>query len=163
MIGLVALALAAVGFAAGRVLLRPEERVVQPIAFSHATHAEITECVTCHEFFSEREHSGLPNLSVCLVCHEDPQTDGHEEEKIRRLAEAGGYDVFRKLFRLADHAYYSHRRHVSIADIECATCHGGIAETEEPPQRPLVDITMEFCVDCHERDGLESQCTDCHR
>jgi len=154
-----------VGFAAGRALFRPSTNIVQPIAFNHQTHAGELEipCDVCHEFYTESEHSGLPALTTCLDCHEDAVTDSPEEQKIRDLAEAEQLDVFRKLFKLPDHAFYSHRRHAGSGEIACETCHGEIATTAAPPERPLVRITMDFCIDCHERERIRSECTSCHR
>jgi hypothetical protein len=155
----------AAGFAAGRILFRPVPNVVQPIAFNHQTHAEQLEmpCDTCHEYYAEGQHSGLPSLTTCLDCHEDAVTESPEEQKVRDLAAAGQLDVFGKLFKLPDHAFYSHRRHAEIAQIPCETCHGDVAGTTAPPERPLVRVTMDFCVDCHEREQVRSECTSCHR
>jgi len=153
------------GYAFGRAAFRPVERVIQPIAFSHRTHVESLEldCDLCHELYATSAHSGLPTLTTCLGCHEDAQTDSPEEQKIRDLAAEGEDDVFRKLFRLADHTFYTHRRHVTQAGLECETCHGAIADTSEPPEKPLVRISMDFCLGCHEREGQETDCTRCHR
>jgi hypothetical protein len=97
------------------------------------------------------------------MCHSEPLTESPEERRIFELAEAGKDDVFKKLFRLADHTFYTHRRHVVVAKLECQTCHGDIATTTSPPERPQVRISMEFCLDCHERSGASSDCTGCHR
>ena len=161
--GIVMLALAGLGFAVGRSVLRPSREVAQPIAFNHKIHTEVLECETCHEFARTGAHSGLPGLSTCLECHEEPVTESAEERKIVELAAAGGEQVFRKLFRLPDNVFYTHRRHVGIAEIECATCHGSIAQTTSPPPIPLVRITMDFCIDCHRASGASEGCIGCHR
>jgi hypothetical protein len=152
------------GYALGRMAFRPVQRITQPIAFNHKKHTGdlAIECVTCHQFVNEGRHAGLPLLSDCMTCHTDKVTDSPEEEKIRTMAAAGQDDVFRKLFRLPDHVYYSHRRHAGIAQIPCATCHAGIADTTRPPEKPLVRITMEFCIECHERGPVSVNCTGCH-
>jgi hypothetical protein len=97
------------------------------------------------------------------MCHEEPLSENPEEAKIRELAADGNVDVFRKLFSLPDHAYYSHRRHAVVAGIPCNTCHGAIAETTTPPTSPLVRISMSFCIDCHDRSSVVAGCTSCHR
>jgi cytochrome c7-like protein len=164
LIGAIVLATAAGGYAAGRIQFRPVQRIVQPIAFNHKLHTADAglSCDTCHQFYETANHSGLPSLSICLGCHEEAQTGSPEEQRIKELAAAGGNDVFRKLFRLPDHAFYSHRRHVKIAAIPCERCHGGIAATTAPPRAPLVRITMDFCIDCHRTSGVSSDCTRCH-
>ncbi|MFQ5876696.1 MAG: cytochrome c3 family protein [Acidobacteriota bacterium] len=165
LIGAIVMTSGAVGYAAGRALFRPERRVVQPIVFSHQKHAGELEmgCDLCHELYGSSAHAGLPKLTACLECHEEAQTESPEEQRIRDLAGEGEDDVFRKLFRLPDHAFYTHRRHVAVAGLECRTCHGTIAETASPPERPLVRIDMDFCLDCHERSGASDDCTACHR
>lgn len=165
LIGAIVLLAAGAGYAIGRALFRPNERVLQPIAFSHQKHVgELElECIQCHEFVESGKHAGLPTLTTCRGCHEEAQTDNPEERKIEELAEAGDDNVFRKLFRIPDHTYYSHQRHVGSGHIPCASCHRSIARTTKPPERPLVRITMEFCIDCHERSNVPSDCTRCHR
>jgi predicted CXXCH cytochrome family protein len=164
-IGAIVALSAAVGYGAGRTVFRPAQAVAQPIAFSHQKHVQTVEidCITCHELYETGAHAGLPTLTTCQLCHFEPLTESPEEQKIFDLAEAGEDDVFRKTFRLPDHVFYTHRRHAVVAGLECQTCHGAIAETSSPPERPLVRISMEFCLDCHERSGVSSDCTSCHR
>jgi len=163
-IGLIVLGFGAVGFTTGRTVFRPDPPRKQAIAFDHKKHAGELEidCETCHEYLSVGHHAGLPTLSTCLLCHEEPLTKEPEEQKIRDLAAKGQVDVFRKLFRLPEHVYYSHRRHAIVAKIPCATCHGAIAETTTPPDRPFVRIDMNFCIDCHKRESVSTDCTRCH-
>jgi hypothetical protein len=164
-IGAIVLLAAASGYAAGRVLFRPLNAVEQPIAFDHQRHVTELEleCVVCHQFYESSRHAGLPLLTTCLECHDDRDVESEELKKILELADKGEDDVFRKLFKLADHAFYSHRRHAKIEEIPCATCHGEIAGTSSPPSVPLVRISMDFCVDCHEEEGATTDCTRCHR
>jgi len=164
-IGAFTVAMTAVGFAAGRFLLRPSEAVAQPIEFNHRLHVEEVgvECSTCHEYYETAQHSGLPTLETCLTCHEEPMTDSAEEQKLVELAQNDPRPEFQKLFRMPDHVYYSHREHVAIAGLACETCHGAVAATTSPPPTALVRITMDTCVGCHEKDGVNTDCTPCHR
>lgn len=164
-IGAFTLAMAGAGFAGGRIVARPVERVAQPIAFDHRKHTKELEleCSTCHEYYATAAHSGLPALETCLGCHGEALTDSPEEKKLLALAGQTPEPVFRKLFRLPDHVYYSHRRHVTDAGIACETCHGDIAATSVPPARPLRRITMDTCVDCHARKSVKTDCGNCHR
>lgn len=139
--------------------------VRQPIAFNHRLHTEDVgvECGECHLYFEESAHSGLPDGETCAACHEEPMTESAEEAKMLTLLGEGEEVAFHKLFRLADHVYYSHARHVAVAGLECAQCHGAIAQTTSPPPRPLVRVDMNFCVDCHEEMGVTTDCVACHR
>lgn len=153
------------GFACGRFLLRPSPNVAQPIAFNHQLHTGELEmtCDVCHRFYSSSKHSGLPSLASCMECHDQPLTEKPEEQKIRDLVAAGQDDVFRKLLKMPDHVFYSHRRHAAIGGIPCETCHGAIAATSVPPERPLVRVSMDSCRECHEREQVRAECTSCHR
>jgi hypothetical protein len=165
MIGAIVVTGAAGGFVSGRILFRPSPNVTQPIAFNHQLHTAELEmtCDVCHEFYASSEHSGLPSLELCMDCHEEPLTESPEEQKIQDLFGAGQNDVFRKLFKMPDHVFYSHRRHAGIGEIPCETCHGAVAATSVPPERPMVRVSMDACVDCHEREQVNSECTSCHR
>ena len=164
-IGVLALVMATAGFAAGRSALRPTERVAQPIQFNHQTHVKVVglECSACHEYYATSEHSGLPSLALCQGCHAEALTESPEEQKLLKLIARDPQPAFRKLFRLADHSRYSHRRHVVGGGVACEACHGAIAETTAPPASPLVRITMDSCTGCHAERGVKTDCTDCHR
>jgi len=164
-IGVLVLVAGTAGFAAGRVLLRPSGSQPQPIEFNHKLHIEDVEleCSTCHEYFDSGEHAGLPAIETCLVCHEEAMTESMEEQRLIAMAGVDPEPVFNKLFKMPDHVYYSHRRHVAIAGLECATCHGAIASTTAPPGAALVRITMAMCIECHQENEVEGDCSSCHR
>jgi hypothetical protein len=141
------------------------DRIVQPIAFNHRAHvtnAQI-QCSECHAYYSQGAHSGLPNADTCMACHSDALTKSPEEAKLREGFQRGNPPVFRKLFHLPAHVYYSHRRHVVLGKLECIRCHGQIADTEAPPLRPLVRISMDFCTGCHTQSKVTNDCKSCHR
>jgi len=165
LIGIVVALCAAVGFGAGRALLRPRHRVVQPVAFNHKLHVTKAklECKTCHLYVTTGQHAGLPLISSCGECHDDPDVKSAEERKVVALAQKGTSETFHKLFHLPEHVYYSHRRHVGLGGLQCVNCHGGIAETTSPPTAPLVRVDMSFCLDCHKQRGISTDCTHCHR
>ena len=164
LIGVMTLAMGGIGFAAGRTLLRPANTVLQPIQFNHLLHIQEVglECADCHKYFATGQHSGLPTLADCMECHEGGMTDSPEEKKLLELARDAPMTPFLKLFMMPDHVYYSHRTHVTVAGLECASCHGDIAGTTTPPATPLMRITMNTCLDCHTRNGVSDDCTRCH-
>ncbi len=97
------------------------------------------------------------------MCHSTRQGTSEEAARVTELIEQGDSLRFNKLFRLPDHVFYTHRRHVGIAELECQNCHGAIASTERPPKRALVEVTMDFCMDCHREQGETLDCNACHR
>ena len=75
---------------------------------------------------------------------------------------AGERVPWRKIYRVPDHVYFSHRRHASIAAIECEVCHGPVAEQVTPAGRPHWRPTMNNCMECHEETGASNDCVHCH-
>lgn len=150
-------------FFTGLVVLRPLfwEEIQQPIQFNHQAHQDL-ECQGCHESVETESFASLPSIDTCMLCHETPLTESPEEEKIRTLASEGKPIEWQRLFRQPAHVFYSHRRHVGIARLECRQCHGDIGESTQPPGRVL-NLTMDDCISCHEQNQLESGCVDCHR
>jgi len=146
-----------------------EPPVAQPIPFNHRLHvASEIECVQCHQGVLTAARAGLPRVEVCMECHEADITENPAAkphiELVRRHAGAGTEIPWRKLYALPAHVYYSHRRHVAIAGLECAVCHGDIADSATPPPGPVArTLAMSTCMDCHEARGVENDCAWCHR
>ena len=138
--------------------------VEQPIAFNHRKHVEEHEisCSTCHLSYEEETFSGLPDAEVCAFCHLEAQGTSAEELKLVDLLAGGAALDWKPLFRQPPHVFYSHRRHVAVAGLECSVCHGSIGESESPPGR-VTPLRMSDCVECHRRSGASTTCTACHR
>lgn len=138
--------------------------VRQPIAFNHRKHVQDNsiECSTCHEFYEKEAFSGLPGAEVCASCHLEPQGKSEEERKLVRLLQSGARLDWKPLFRQPPHVFYSHRRHVVAAKLDCSICHGGIGKSTQPPSR-VRRLRMTDCIDCHRRRAAATECTACHR
>ena len=139
--------------------------VAQPVAFNHVKHTRDLElgCNFCHQNVSTGARAGLPNAETCSACHQAQQGNSAEALRVTTLLEQGDPLRFNKLFRLADHVYFAHRRHVEIAKLECSQCHGAIATTRLPPDRALTRVDMKFCVSCHQAKKQSVDCVACHR
>jgi len=136
----------------------------QPIAFNHNKHLEAgMDCMDCHVGAREQTRATLPDISVCLMCHEESATGNPEEIKIQQAAAKGEPLAWQRIQRLPAHVYFSHRRHVALAGLECVACHGPMETLSQPPRRPFLDMTMEACQDCHENANARNDCNDCHR
>lgn len=138
----------------------------QPIAFNHKAHvSQGLECDTCHRHVREQAFASLPALETCLMCHSTEQSRNPEEHKIREFAKRGEPLRWRRLYALSPDAaaYFSHRRHVTLGKIECAACHGPMAEQTRPPAKALVRFSMDFCLACHAQKKVATACVDCHR
>lgn len=139
--------------------------VSQPIRFNHKKHAgELNlPCATCHQTVERQTFASLPQVETCLGCHTAPLTQNPEEEKIRKFAAKKEKIAWKRIYRMPGHVFFSHRRHVSLAKVECATCHGKMAELTEPPTRPLVQQTMSWCIACHQEKRASVDCNACHK
>jgi hypothetical protein len=137
----------------------------QPVAFNHKLHVEENglDCVECHIYVKSQTFAGLPTVGKCMECHESALTSSPEEEKIRQAAADGKQLKWNRIYVVPNHVYYSHRRHVVAGHLECATCHGPIAQTTSPPPAPLNKITMNFCIECHQKNKVTNDCIACHK
>jgi hypothetical protein len=135
----------------------------QPISFNHKKHAEQgSGCDTCHRSFKTQTFSGMPGLATCLECHNEPVTKSPQEEKIRQFQKKGQEIPWRRIYEQPDHVFFSHRRHVVLGKTLCATCHGDIGQSERPPTKSWVKMTMNWCMECHTKNKVTNDCLACH-
>ena len=147
---------------------------VQPIHYSHRIHAGDNgiDCKYCHSSARTSKHSGIPSLNVCMNCHKSiyevaPETlaEGAAigvdyNAEIKKLYKAVGWDdaeqkytgetqpvKWVRIHNLPDFVYFNHSQHVTVAGVECQTCHGPIQEMEVVSQ--FAPLTMGWCIDCH--------------
>lgn len=158
-----------IGLAIGVVLLIVlfglgfSSKMEQPIAFNHKKHQEQgIECASCHRYFKEETFSGMPTIASCLECHKDPITKSADEEKIRQFHQTGKEIPWKRLYEQPDDVFFSHRRHVVLGKMDCKSCHGDIGQSEKPPSRPWVKMTMRWCMDCHTKTKANNDCLACH-
>ena len=148
---------------------------VQPIHFSHRIHAGDNgiDCKYCHSSARVSKTSGIPSLNICMNCHKsiyevapETQAEGLNEHgtdynaEIKKLYAAVGWDdaeqkytgetkpvKWVRIHNLPDFAYFNHSQHVTVAGVQCQTCHGPVEEMEVMYQ--YSPLTMGWCIDCH--------------
>jgi hypothetical protein len=136
----------------------------QPIAFNHAKHISSgMSCTDCHTGAESQANATVPALAFCLTCHENPLTESAEEKKIGAFAKAGIEPPWQPLPRVPPHVYFSHRRHVQLAGLECAACHGPMDKATAPPRALFRPLNMDDCLRCHNERRARTDCNDCHR
>ncbi|MDP5097880.1 MAG: c-type cytochrome [Flavobacterium sp.] len=152
---------------------------VQPIHYSHRIHAGDNgiDCKYCHSSARVSKHAGIPSLNVCMNCHknisevaETTATEEHSkafyDEQIAKLYDAVGWDKslqkytgktkpvkWVRIHNLPDHVYFNHSQHVSVAGVECQTCHGPVEEYEF--QKQFAPLTMGWCINCHRKTNVK--------
>ena len=151
----------------------------QPIKFSHELHAGINQidCQYCHTGAFKSKNSTIPSLNVCMNCHknisevaETTATEEHSKAfydgEIAKLYDAVGWDKslqkytgktkpvkWVRIHNLPDHVYFNHSQHVTVAGVECQTCHGPVEEMEIMKQH--APLTMGWCINCHRETNVK--------
>lgn len=151
---------------------------VQPIHFSHKIHAGDNgiDCKYCHSSARVSKTSGIPSLNVCMNCHKSvyeytgetsaEYTKEFYDGEIQKLYAAAGWsDADQKysgdpqpvkwirIHNLPDFAYFNHSQHVTVAGLECQTCHGPVEEMEIMYQH--APLTMGWCINCHRETNVK--------
>jgi hypothetical protein len=152
---------------------------VQPIHYSHRIHAGENgiDCKYCHSAARVGKHSNIPSLNVCMNCHKNisevAETTATEEYskvfydgEIAKLYDAVGWDKslqkytgktkpvkWVRIHNLPDHVYFNHSQHVTVAGVECQTCHGPVEEMEIMKQH--APLTMGWCINCHRETNVK--------
>ncbi len=121
------------------------------------------ECQECHATAYLSSQATIPNTDVCIECHEEAVTESSEEEKIRQYAQRGESIPWIQVHLMPAHIFFSHRRHTTIGGLPCSICHGNAASRVKPFIEPEIDLSMDFCVDCHLEHGMNEDCSDCHK
>lgn len=154
---------------------------VQPIHYSHRIHAGTNQidCKYCHSSARKSKHSGIPSLNVCMNCHKNIAQVGDKtyqegiseyqidyNKEIQKLYDAVGWDrdnqrytgetkpvKWVRIHNLPDFAYFNHSQHVTVAGVECQTCHGPVEEMEIMYQ--YSPLTMGWCINCHRETNVK--------
>jgi len=154
---------------------------IQPIHYSHRIHAGDNEidCKYCHSAARVSKNAGIPSLNVCMNCHKNisevaestatPEySKAFYDEQIQKLYTAVGWDKttqsytgktqpvkWVRIHNLPDFVYFNHSQHVTVAGIECQTCHGPVEEYEI--QKQFAPLTMGWCIDCHRKTDVKME------
>ena len=154
---------------------------IQPIHYSHRIHAGDNEinCKYCHSAARVSKNAGIPSLNVCMNCHKNisevaettatPEySKAFYDEQIQKLYTAVGWDKttqsytgktqpvkWVRIHNLPDFVYFNHSQHVTVAGIECQTCHGPVQEYEI--QKQFAPLTMGWCIDCHRKTDVKME------
>jgi len=146
----------------------------QPIAFDHRKHtagADGIKCETCHTYSSPTTgtFAGLPQVDTCMDCHKmvkrmPPAKLAKKPEfaKLKQFA-AAGYIPWQRVYTEPDYVFFPHRRHVAVAKLACASCHGDVRDMAEPVMRPVVNQSMDWCMNCHQQKRASQDCISCHK
>jgi hypothetical protein len=121
---------------------------IQPVAFSHATHADQLgiDCRYCHDDVERSWYSNVPGSATCMNCHNQVLKDDPRLALVRESAQSGKPIPWVQIHRTPDYVFFNHSVHVNRG-ISCVECHGQINKMEEVYQAK--SLSMTFCLECH--------------
>lgn len=137
----------------------------QPIAFNHKKHSENNiQCFICHPSYQTSAQAGIPNVEICLSCHEDVLNVSAEKQKLLSYMRSRESISWLQVYRVPDHVLFSHRRHVVAGKLGCVECHADVAQMAEPITAQARDLSMNGCIKCHVNVYLNpNECISCHK
>ncbi|MDO1513466.1 c-type cytochrome [Maribacter confluentis] len=129
----------------------------------HSGIPSLNVCMNCHK--SIYEYTGNPE-GPSQEDLENGYTNEFYTGEIKKLYKAVGWDETNqkytgesqpvewvRIHNLPDFAYFNHSQHVSVAGVECQTCHGPVEEMEIMYQ--YSSLTMGWCIDCHRETNVK--------
>ena len=121
---------------------------IQPVQFSHATHADQMgiDCRYCHSAVEKSWYSNIPTAGLCMNCHGQVLKDDPRLALVRESALSGKPILWVQIHKVPEFVYYNHAVHVNRG-VSCYECHGQLNQMEEV--RHAQPLSMTFCLDCH--------------
>ncbi len=143
----------------GRHEFRPEQPVEVPHNVHYGKKIGCTEY--CHESVTTGPVAGLPSVRTCMICHNAIATQRPRIQQITAMRDRGEDFVWRRVFDYTPQAHvkFNHAPHIN-AKVGCTTCHGPIHEGTVAQRN--VELTMGFCVNCHNERKAPVDCLTCH-
>ena len=152
----------ALAIAAPRLLAaQPPAPPTQPIAFDHQVHTQVAglDCAFCHRTAANGVSAGLPDVQLCMACHQTIGQGQPEIEKVRMAWNRPQSIDWQLVTRLPDHTRFEHAAHIQ-AGIACTACHGDVSHMQHVVQAR--SLKMADCVACHQQHDAPTECSTCH-
>lgn len=127
---------------------------VQPVAFSHAIHADQLglDCRYCHNGVEKSWYSNIPSAGTCMNCHNQVLANDPKLALVRESAASGKPIPWVQIHKTPDYVYFNHSVHVNRG-VSCVHCHGQVNKMDEV--RHEKPFSMGFCLDCHRDPGAK--------
>lgn len=140
---------------------RGADAPVQPIAFSHKTHAGDYKipCQYCHVYADRSPVAGVPSVRLCMGCHQITAAQKPEIIKLKAYWDKGEPVPWVRVHDLPGHVHFSHKPHIRKG-LACQQCHGPVETMER--LRQFASLNMNWCVTCHEKKSADRDCMVCH-
>ena len=102
----------------------------------------------------------IPAADKCMTCHSTVKKDSPAIQKLAEYQKNKEDIPWKRVYKLPDFVFFSHKTHLEGAKASCEDCHGQVRDLEV--MRKLKVIDMAFCVDCHRTKNAPNTCTTCH-
>jgi hypothetical protein len=139
----------------------------QPIFFRHDVHAGQykLDCKYCHYSAEYAMWPGIPSMKTCMGCHLIVGSAIPQVQKLRQIALSDSVVRWTAVYNLPQFVHFPHMRHVAgptavKAGIKCQTCHGPVERMAQVYEYP--PLKMGWCLDCHLKNKVSTDCTACH-
>jgi hypothetical protein len=125
----------------------------QPIAFTHRVHLEHgMQCTDCHKGVAEGPDATIPNVQLCMTCHQVIATDKPEIKKVAAYQKKDEQIPWHRVywFYQSAHVKFRHGPHIR-AGVDCATCHGDMRQQTVAVRKQGLDMhkAPTDCTTCH--------------
>ncbi|MBI4910133.1 MAG: cytochrome c3 family protein [Acidobacteria bacterium] len=102
---------------------------------------------------------GIPEVKVCMGCHQSVKKDSPHIEKLAGFAKQNRQVPWVRVYQIPSWVYFSHKAH-GEAGAKCETCHGPVKERDVLFKE--TNINMGGCMECHEKNKASNDCAFCH-
>jgi cytochrome c7-like protein/class III cytochrome C family protein len=134
---------------------------VQPLPFSHKQHLGAgLECKNCHEMPDPGDFAVIPATGKCMTCHLAIKKDSPHIQLLADYHSKATPVPWKRVYRIPDYVFFSHKEHLKSAKATCETCHGPVRERDV--MRKEKETSMAACMDCHRTAGASLACDFCH-
>jgi hypothetical protein len=116
-------------------------------------------CLSCHSGATRSAAAGIPSLSSCMGCHNVIKTDSPKIVSLAAYWARQEPISWPRVNQLPRFVYFSHQVHIVSAGLNCERCHGDVGHMTTV--RPVVRMTMGWCLGCHQRQPHAAQLRDC--
>jgi hypothetical protein len=139
----------------------PPPAPVQPLPYSHKQHVALgLQCRSCHVNPDAGKLMTYPAIAICMGCHQAIAADRPSIQKLAAFAASGKPIPWVRVYQVPDYVYWQHGTHLE-AKVECAECHGPVAERDVIALETNV-VKMLGCVTCHDKRQVFTDCGACH-
>lgn len=131
-----------------------------PYAFPHALHVKDQglDCDACHAGAIEGAAAGMPELSQCMLCHQEMDGEKPPERRASHYFPNGAMPTAHVKVLPAG-TKFSHAAHAG-RNVACTECHGDVTAAGWAPA--TAGRLKADCMGCHAERQVRNDCATCH-